>query len=275
MSTLPASVSTGRRLVTATPVRALVPTLARQEARRLLLQPLVLLGFALWLLNAGLAIVDDGGPRVAFETIDSMISFFPGVFLILAANLLATRDRRADAEHLLAPLPARAQDRTLALMLAALAPALVALGLVLALHGYFLLDGRYHVAPGVWHVLQGPVTVLGASLLGIMLAAWAPARGSAVIAMVALVAGNVWLAGLQHGMLFGPLITWPIWGPFPEAWAGTFEGSPMWHVGYLIGLCGMAAAAALVRVADRRRPVVAFGLLALTTAVLSGIAQLP
>ena len=271
----PVPVAAGRRPVTAAPARALVSALARQEARRLLLHPLVLLGFALWLLNAGFAITDDEGPRAAFETIDSMISFYPGVFMILAANLLATRDRRADAEDLLAPLPARPQDRTLALILAAFAPALVALSLVLALHGYFLVDGRYHVAPGLWHVLQGPVTVLGASLLGIMLASWAPVRGSAVIAMVALVAANVWLAGLQHGMLFGPLMSWPVWGSYAEAWAGTFEGSPMWHVGYLLGLCGMAAAAALVRVADRRRPLVAFGLLAVMTAVLSGIAQLP
>ncbi len=263
------------RLVTAAPDRAVVPALARLEARRLLLHPLVLLGFGIWLLNAVRALVADGGPREAFETIDSMMSFYPGIFLILAANLVATRDLRAGSREILAPVPGRPGERVLALILASLAPALVGLLLVSALHMYFALDGRFEVTPSVWHVVQGPVTLLGASLLGIMLATWAPARGAAVIALVGMVALNVWLAGLEDGMLFGPMMTWPVWGMWAERWGGLWPGDPWGHVVYLLGLCGMAAAAALVRVSDRRRPVVVVGLCAVATAVAGGIAQLP
>jgi hypothetical protein len=44
---------------------------------------------------------------------------------------------------------------------------------------------------------------------------------------------------------------------------------------YLLGLVGMAGSAALVRVADRRTPVVVAGLVSLAVAVTAGIAQLP
>jgi hypothetical protein len=263
------------RLVTAAPERAVVPALARMEARRLMQHPLVLLGFGIWMLNAVRAIAANGGPRESFESIDSMLSFYPGIFLILAANLVATRDLRGGSREILAPVPARPQERVLALVLASLVPALTGLLLVTALHGYFVLDGRFEVTPSVWHVVQGPVTLLGACLLGIMLAVWSPARGTAVIALVAMVTLNVWLAGVDDGMLFGPLMTWPMWGVWSEQWAGLFPGNPSGHVVYLLGLCGMAATAALVRVADRRRPVVVLGLCTVALAVAGGLAQLP
>ncbi|HET9858656.1 MAG TPA: hypothetical protein VFQ19_02650 [Nocardioidaceae bacterium] len=262
-------------VITAPPVRSLVPALARQEAGRLLRHPLVLFGFGLWVWNAGLAIVDDGGPREAFQTVDSMLSFFPGIFLILAANLVATRDGRAGSRELLTPAPGRLEERVKALLLASLAPTLLGLVLVSVLHGYFLLDGRYEVAPTFWHLLQGPVTLFGACALGIMLAEWLPARGTAVIAMVAMVLLNAWLGGLEDGMLFGPLMTWPIWGVLADDWAGLFPGDAWGHVVYLVGLCGMAATAALVRASDRPRPVVVVGLLTVVVAVAGGLAQLP
>ena len=264
------------RRVTAAPSLSVVPALARQEAYRLMKQPLVLLGFALWIVNAvRAALADHEGPRAAFEVVDTMLSFFPGVFLIVAANLVATRDRRAGSTDVLGPLPARDEERTLALMLAALVPAGLGLALNLAVHGYFLYDDRYHVVPQVGHLVQGPVTLVGAVMLGLMFAAWAPFRSVAVIAMVALVVGNAWLNGQENGMLFGPLMTWAIWGIYPDVWGGLYPGSPTWHVVYLVGLTGMAAAAAWVRVADRRTAPVVAGLCAVAVALTGGIGQLP
>lgn len=264
------------RLVTAAPSRSVVPALALQEAYRLMKQPLVLAGFGLWIFNAvRAALAEEEGPRAAFETVDIMLSFFPGVFLIVAANLVATRDRRAGSADVLGPLPVRVEERTLALMLASLAPALIGLVLNLSLHVWFLYDERYHVVPGIGNLLQGPVNLLGAVMLGLMLAAWAPFRGAAVIAMVSMVVANAWLGGQENGMLFAPLMTWAIWGIYPDVWGGIFDGSPAWHLVYLVGLTGMAAAAAWVRVADRRTAPVVAGTLAVAVMLAGAIGQLP
>jgi hypothetical protein len=264
------------RLVTAPPVRSLVPVLARQEARRLMVHPITLLGFATYFLS-GIAsgVLADDGPRAAFETSTIMLTFFPGVLLILSANLVATRDRRADSDELLAPLPGRAEERFKALALASLAPAAVGFVPALALHGYYLADDRYVVAPTVWHLLAGPVTVVGACLFGLMLGVWVPARGAAVVGLVAMVVANAWLDNEPSGRLFGLSTTWAAWGPTAEQWAGLLPGSAAWHLGYLVSLCALAVAAGWVRVADRRTPPVVLGLVALAAAVLTGTLQWP
>ncbi|HQR25887.1 MAG TPA: hypothetical protein PLP61_02505 [Nocardioides sp.] len=264
------------RLVTAPPVRSLVPVLARQEARRLMLHPITLIGFALYLiilLESG--VLSEDGPRAAFETTTTLLTFFPGVLLILSANLVATRDRRADADELLAPLPGRAEERFKALALAALAPAGAALVPALALHASYLADDRYVVAPTVWHLLAGPVTLVGACLFGILLGLWVPARGAAVVGLVAMVVANAWLDNQSSGQLLGLATTWAAWGPTADQWAGLVPGSAAWHLGYLVSLCALAVAAAWVRVADRRTPPVVLGLVALTAAVLTGTMQWP
>jgi hypothetical protein len=265
------------RLTSAAPARALLPALAAQETRRLLLHPVMLVAFAICLVAAGDAVLTQPLAREAFEAVGSLVSFYPGMFAILAANLVATRDVRAGSADLLGPLPGRPVERVAALCLAALVPALICLVLVAGLDAYFLADGRFVEAPSAWHVLQGPVTVAGACLLGIMLGVWAPARGTAVIALVAMVAVNVWLAGLgDDGRLFGPMMAWAAWGPGTgDAWAGLLPGSPAGHVVYLVGLCGLAGSAALLRVADRRTPVVLLGLASVAVSVAGGIGQLP
>ena len=189
---------------------------------------------------------------------------------------LATRDNRAGSAELLRPLPGRRQDRTLALVVASFAPALLGLAVIVPLHLLLVIRGRYEVIPSVWHLLQGPLTLLGACLLGIMVAHWTAARGAAAISLVVMIAVNVWLAGLHNGKYFGPYMSWTIWtGSDPGQWAGTFPGSPMWHVVYLAGLCALAAAGAVLRVADRRWIVVMAGWAALGVTAIGGVGQLP
>jgi hypothetical protein len=263
------------RLVAARPVRALVPALARQEARRLLLHPLTLIGFAVFLVIATTTVFQDQGPRPAYETTNMGLTFFPGLLLVLAANLVATRDRRADSEELLAPLPGRAEERLLAQALASLAPAATGLVGVLALHAWYVADERYVESPTPWHLVAGPVTLVGACLFGLMLGVWLPVRAAGVIGLVALVVVNVWLDNTADHRLLGAATSWARWGLYTEDWAGVVAGSPPLHVGYLLSLCAMALAAAWVRVADRRAPSVVLGLVALGSAVACGIAQLP
>lgn len=267
------------RLLSAPPARAVVPVLALHEARRLLRHPFTLVGFAVYVIATGSTVAADYGPRSAFETVSMVQTFYPGMLLILAGTMLATRDQRAGSLEVLGPLPGRAEERVKAMALAALAPALVGLVLTVVLHVVYLALDRYSAAsgavPGVWHILGGPVTLVGASLFGIMLGVWAPSRVTAVLGLVAMVVANLWLDGQGDLRLLSASVGWAEWGLYAEQWAGLVAGSPALHVGYLLSLCGMAAAAAWVRVAHRRTAPVVLGLTALAAAVLTGVGQLP
>ena len=72
------------------------------------------------------------------------------------------------------------------------------------------------MVPSVWHLLQPAVAeILGGALLGIMFGVWSPARGTPVIALVAMVAVGLWIDGQgQTASLFGPMTSWTDWGPY-------------------------------------------------------------
>lgn len=267
------------RVVAAPPVSSVVPVLALREARRLLLHPFTLLGFAVYLVATVATVISDQGPRSAFETVAMVQSFYPGMMLILSGTMLATRDLRAGSSEVLGPLPGRAEERVKALLLAALAPALVGLLLTVALHVVYLGLDRYAAVPdgvpGLWHMLGGPVTLLGATMFGVMIGVWLPSRVTAVLGLVALVVYNLALDGRGDYQLLGMAVGWARWGLYADSWAGVVGGSPMLHVVYLLALCGLAAAAAWVRVAERRTAAVVAGLVALVVAVAAGIGQLP
>ncbi|HLS39677.1 MAG TPA: hypothetical protein VK038_02820 [Ornithinicoccus sp.] len=259
------------------PRRGVVLSLARQEGRRLLRHPVMLAGLTLYLGLAVWGLVTDPSPRTSLSILTYLPSFGPGVFGILAANLLASRDARAGSTEVLSPAPARAQERVLAQCLACLAPTLLVLGTTLVLWGGLTALGRWEDAPALGHLLQGPLTVAGGTLLGVALAVWAPFRATGVVALVVMVMANLWLGGRDDGgMLFGPMVDWAAWGAFhQDRWVGFVPGDPGWHAVYLAGLGLAAAAGAVVRVAERRAPVVAVLAAAVGLAVLGGIGQLP
>jgi hypothetical protein len=237
----------------------------------------MLTGFGLYAMTAGFSLFADTSATTAFSLIDSFPSFYPGVFTILAGSLVASRDHRAGTAELLSPLPGRALERVLALCLACLAPAALIFALTLGLHAVYLQQGVYVDEPGFAHLTQGAVTVLGGSLFGVMVGTWAPTRSAALVALVVMVFANLWLNGDEGSHnLFGLSISWGQWGsPDGRIWGGLAPGSPAWHVAYLLGLCGLAACAALLRVAHRRTPVILAAVASLTVTVAGGIGQLP
>jgi hypothetical protein len=256
----------------AAPRVALLPPLSRQETRRLLLHPLMLLGQAASVAALVQTMLSDGPTRGELGAIGTASTFFTGVLGLFAANLLATRDHRSGAGELLAPLPAREHDRTKALCLASVAPAFVALVVVMVFHAVYLATGSYGVVvPGTGLLLQGPATVLGGCLLGVMVGRWVPARGAAVLTVVALVAVNVWTDnGPDARRPFGFMTSWQAWTvPLPDGSLSLIAGSPAWHVVYLLALCGLAVCGALLRSASRRSPLLAVGA---ALAVVAGVA---
>jgi hypothetical protein len=265
----------GSGLPVAPAVRSTVSVLARQEALRLLRHPILLVGLVIYAVSAAANVLGPEDPVRAFGLVDTTPTVVPGLFALLAGSLVASRDHRAGTRELLAPLPGRAGERVTALCLACVAPAVVTLVLVLALHAVQLQQGLYVEAPGPAHLVQGAVTVLGGGLFGVMVGVWAPSRSAALLAVVLMVAANLAVSadgGPHH--LFTLLVEWAVYQP-SGGWAGLRDGSPAWHVAYLLGLCGLAACAALLRVAPRRTPVFLTAISALALALAGGIGQLP
>jgi hypothetical protein len=170
-------------------------------------------------------------------------------------------------------LPAARRERTVAALLACLGPVAVASLLMLLAYVGFSAAGLFVRTPHPLEVLTVPLSVLGAGLLGVMVARWAPWPGAAALVMVALVAAHVALP--ERFALLGAYVEFARWGEPSWAWAGVIDGSRGWHVAYLIALCAMAATGALLVDATRRRTVLAVGAALTGCAAVAGWVQLP
>lgn len=245
--------------------------LGATEAMRLMRHPVFLGSLAFTLVTAGFE--GDPGPRAAYSIITSAGIFFVGPFTFFAANLLASRDRRHGSEEWLSSMPAPRRDRTAAALLATSGPAAVAAVLLVLTRLLFSTLGWLPHEPHPLEVLTVPLSVLGAGLLGVMVARWLPWPGMAALVMVAMVAVHTALS--ERLVLLGAYVEFARWGDTYEAWAGVIDGSRAWHVIYLLALCAMAAAGALLVDARRKLPVLAVGGTFTALAVLAGWAQLP
>ncbi len=249
--------------------------LAAAESRRLALHPVTLVGWAIFLFSAVREVLVTSGPRPAYESVEMLVSFYPGVLLLLAGQLIASRDHRAGADELLGAVPVRADRRTAAVLLAALPQAMLGVIVVLLVHGAHLLRGNYQAAPGAEMILQGPITLAGAVCLGVMVARWSTSRAAILVVIVAMVLVNAWLNNLTTGAYFGPMFNWAQWGVSSADWAGIFRGSPLWRLGYLGGLVALAALGALLPVVRRPQLIVVLGLVVLVWTGISGWSMLP
>jgi hypothetical protein len=234
--------------------------LAWQEGWRIVRHPIALVGVVLMVVV--MLTEKNEGARASFELLSTGPTFFYGVFTYFAANLVASRDRRAHSGELLAATPAAATARVAGLCLAALVPALVCATFVATGHALLTMyDGYGYLAvPTFWHLAQGPLTVLGGALLGIMVARLTTIPGIALLVMLAMVTYDVWLGG-DSMVRYQPLSTYVAWAAWGNgtAWAGLIPGSAFWHDVYLLGLCAMAACGAFLREAQHRGRVLALG----------------
>ncbi len=257
------------------PVRRLAREIAFVEARRLVSNPLVLLGVALYI--AMIAVSSGSGPGSGYDGLVTGPTFFLGVFTYFAAHLGATRPRRHHCTDQHAALPAPPVARTAGLCLAAFAPALLAVALSATTMAWYA-AGRVTlpVWPSAGELSAGPLTVLGAALLGTMVARWLPFPTAPVLVIVVVVAVTFALneaAGGRYSML-SPYTTFSVYVP-DGSWGGHSPGSPAWHAVYLAALCGMAAAGALLRDARRWQLALSAGAALTGVAVIAGVVQLP
>lgn len=253
--------------------------LAVAEARRFARHPLFLLGIAILLIPMADSVIrqNGGGANPMVGTL--YIAFLIGVLGFVVAHRLTTSLLRSRDLALTAPVDR--QYRTLALCLACLVPALA--GVVVAV---FMLAnaaiwppvGDPPSASVAWFrdypavdvlatlVAMGPVAALGGPLLGVAVARWAPFRGSALVGVVTLVFLTMLPSESPSPWRF--LSAWPV---MVNEYVKEGEGGPIvrssfvpgvepvWILGFLLCLCGLAAVAALLRDPEHRRPLLGAG----------------
>ena len=277
------------RLGTA-PRAGVVSALARIEARRLLLHPLLLVGLALTALLTW-QVRDEDSLGYVLLMGAGVLPLAIGV--LLAANAAALRPRRDDAEELYATLPAPASARTLALLaavgVAAVGSVVVVLAQATAFGAWGGLDVTYSgqlETPRLVHLVQGPLLVAFFGALGVALARLVPLLITATLGVLVLLASIAivgwgpenawrWLFPPVNGAIApGGVEGWPCdradpsWCPARVAFD---DGTMLWHALYLVALTGLAAGVALLR--DGRTParvlaVAACGLVAVALGAL-------
>lgn len=262
------------------PARAVRWALARVEGQRLLRHPIFLLGMAssavtLALMTGRLpfgALDYSATPSMLAGDCFSMVG--GALWTLLATFLAVTRDRRDDAQDFYLAQPATARLRTEAALLsvawAAMAGAvLIALGtlLLVGLDGALVTDvvngpsnQRYEVQ--LLELFQGPLYLVLAGTVGVLLGSWTRHVYAAVFAAlvlflppVALLPWFVFDEGIGHGY-FGTI----------EAAADVGGSAPI--ASQLLGLAAVAAAAAAAALARHNRRLVVLAIAAFSVAVL-------
>jgi hypothetical protein len=225
--------------------RRLAPLIGR-EARRLARHPV------LWLVPVVVAVTSalDGASdgRTAgywYGTIFTAVAFFGPLFVLFAANLVASGARRSRAEEMLNVTPTTDTRRTWAISLGVALP-LAAAGAIAA-GAMALIHSINNIPPAdlltAGELAQLPFVLAGAGLLGVLAARWLPFAGGALITFVAATLGGVVLFGRFDSGI------WWMWWTTDTAFENRapVPGEPWLHVAYLAGLCACAAVAAVYR----------------------------
>lgn len=246
--------------VPVTPRAAARPTsvlraLTHAEGRRLLRHPLFLLGMALSIAIVVQASTNSPNEGGAFQ--QEIVDFFVGNFFLfvggglwtfLATFMATSRERRDGAEDFYAGQPVTPRTRTLAALLSvsyagAAAAALVAVA-ALAFLGpdlaHDVLGTRVHARP--FELVQGPLYLVLAGVLGVLLGTWTR---------------HVWVALVATIALFlppGGVVPWFVFDQDRPrgSFAAVVDGvSPGWSLLAMAGLVALAASIAMLR-HDRR-----------------------
>jgi hypothetical protein len=258
--------------------RAALLALARADARRYARHPLFLVPCAVMVVAAAGNVVTHnvGGPNPLLPTMS--IAFLLGVLGFVVAHRLTTSLRRT--RELASTVPVEQQRRTLALCLACLVPAtagLVAAGYVIVQNVVWPPESDPPGAAVTWFgdypatdilaalIAMGPVAALGGPLLGVAVARWAPFRGSALLGVVVLVVATALPASDDRGGHERLASAWPVLmdehvvdGKVVST-TMVSDISPVWALGWVLCLCGLAVVAALLRDPDHRRRLLVAG----------------
>lgn len=233
--------------------------LVRTESRRFARHPLVLLGFVLTAVSLATTV------RAASTDLLAGAGFFPalllGVLPMVAAYRLAGSTR--PSEEALAAAPVSGAARTAAVCMACLVPAAAgAVWLVLTLVAVRVwppAPWMYGELGSVERVVvlatESVVAALGGALLGVAAGRWLRFPGGVVVVLLAVLGWvslgiSVSLDGAPSTVARAVHLSAPftffadVPGTYPAI--DTWPGSPTAYLVYLLALCGLAAAAAVL-----------------------------
>lgn len=264
---------------------AAVVALAGREALRLVTSKvwLGLLGYVV--LVFGVDSIQGTGiwSRAALaELIVYILVLYLGPFTFVASHLVATSARRGGAARSLSAVPLDRRRRDLALCLGVLI-GMVPVAVGLAGVASWAASGPARQAAtelttptfALIDIAQVGAIVLGAGVLGVVVARWLPFAGSLLIGFVAMVAVVVIMTSTES---IGADLPW--FAPYvaiENVTSGPWIafGSRGWHLGYLVALSVLGTCVAAVRhPGEGRRPWVVAALLAACAVVATGVLQL-
>ncbi len=260
-------------------ITGLLP-LALREGARMLTSPAIALTAVYVLFVGGVGtITGEEISRAMAAEFAEVIAMFFAIVVFPAAHLTATSARRAGAEAQLSAAPTDPLRRDLALCLGVvLGPGLV--GLVIALLGRWAAGGGVvdvvnDVSVDPWtstDVLQVVAMVIGAGILGIVVARWLPFPGSLLIGFVGMVFLTVWAAGLKT---YG----WFAWFQVSSSDVKWSLAAPTahlaWHTAYLFAWSAVGVCAIGIRQAPRKRFWLVAFFVSLGLVAVTGMLQLP
>jgi hypothetical protein len=249
-------------------------SLVGREASRLARHPVVWLIPLIVVVAAALDGASNG--RTAgywYGTIFVAVAFFGPLFVLFAANLVASSARRSRAQEMLEVTPTTDTRRAWAMCLGVALP-LAAAGAVGAC-AMALIDRVNTIPPEdvltAGELAQLPFVLAGAGLLGVLGARWLPFTGGALITFVAATLGGLVVFGR-----FNSGIWWMWWSTSTTlADRPPVPGEPWLHAAYLAGLCACAAVAAVYRDRTQWTRLALVGVPVLVATLAIGWLQLP
>jgi hypothetical protein len=269
----------GTPAVGAAAPRRAVLALARVETVRMLRHPVTVTA-ALFLVGSWVSawFAIDTTRFPVLQDLDrssaiGMMTLLGGAALIVG-NLAVLRAYRDGTRSLSRVLILADHARTLAHLLAVLPLAAVGAVLIVARMAVLAICAQAAGHPNPYELAAGPATILLLGALGVLLGRLTRSAVVAPLALLVLLAGLVALEPITDGAK--TLWLAPQGGPaLPMSTPVSLLARPAAaHLGYLLGLAGLLAAAAVLRAGARGIRVAVAGAVALACAVAGGTAQL-
>ncbi|WP_416974488.1 ABC transporter permease [Streptomyces sp. 4F14] len=260
---------------------ASVLALARFEARELLLQiPVLLFGF-LWLTFTAIGLFREEGMNdfPILHVVDRETQALPQFFsiaILVSVNSAVLRARRNKTDEQFSMLPMEPWARALAHALSVVPYALFTALVVGVDFGVAALKPGAVGSGSVAELVVGPLTVMFAGLIGILLAGLWPLTFVPVLIVVV-----VYLAVVESVSLDGGWTSWlsPVVVdenanglPVPSDLLERHSG---WHALYLLAVCVLLTCLAMLVKGGRSVAIKAAAVLALAVTVLAGFEQRP